>query len=473
MVDAGDVWTTCCDLLKPQVSDAVWRSTFHDARAVGLDATTLTLAVPNPLSRDRIEGTYESLVLQCLADAAGEPLLLEVRVDGVEAVHEDFVDPLVATSRGTVLGSVDSDPSATTLLAHDDSPDGVDGDDQDGSGDPDRYSFATFVAGPSNRFAHAAALAVAEKPGKNYNPLFIYGDAGLGKTHLLQAIAHYIDENYPDFVVRYVSSETFLSEFVDSVRAGEAEQFKRRYRDVNVLLVDDIQFIEGREETQVEFFHTFNALHQAKSQIVLSSDRPPDAISKIETRLRSRFKMGLITDIQRPDVETRLAILRKKAESSPVEIADEVLEFIATNIADNIRELEGALTRVTAYASLVHEPLTIELAEQVLAAELGDRVARPLTPEVVLEATSAMFGFTVDEIKGKSRQRPLVLARQIAMYVLRETTDLSYPVIAKAFGGRDHTTVMHAVDKIGTQMAERRQIYDQVTELIATVRGGT
>ena len=341
--------------------------------------------------------------------------------------------------------------------------------------EPHRYTFSTFVAGPSNRFAHAAALAVAEKPGKNYNPLFIYGDAGLGKTHLLQAIAHYVMENYPDFTVRYVSSETFLSEFVDAVRAGEgkAEQFKRRYRDVQVLLVDDIQFIEGREETQVEFFHTFNALHQANRQIVLSSDRPPDAIGKIENRLRSRFKMGLITDIQRPDLETRLAILRRKAESESIEIPDEVLEFIGANIADNIRELEGALNRVTAYSSLTHEPLTVSLAEQVLATELGDRKERPLTPEVILDATAEMYRFTVDELKGKSRQRPLVLARQVAMYVIRETTDLSYPAIARAFGGRDHTTVMHAVDKIGNLMKERRQIFDQVTELMTTVRKGT
>ncbi len=464
MVDPGDVWTTCCDLLRPQVSDAVWRSTFNDARAVSLEGTLLTLAVPNPLSRDRIAGTYESLVLECLADAAGEPLGLDVRVDGVEADHEVIVDPLA--------GSSWDDPDSTADGHLDDVATPPVSDPSPEAADPDRYTFATFVAGPSNRFAHAAALAVAEKPGQNYNPLFIYGDAGLGKTHLLQAITHYIRENYPDFTVRYVSSETFLSEFVDSVRAGEAEQFKRRYRDVHVLLVDDIQFIEGREETQVEFFHTFNALHQSNRQIVLSSDRPPDAISKIENRLRSRFKMGLITDVQRPDLETRLAILRKKAERSTIDIPDEVLEFIGTNIADNIRELEGALTRVTAYASLVHEPLTISLTEQVLATELGDRIARPLTPEVVLDATAAMYGFTVEELQGKSRQRPLVLARQVAMYVLRETTDLSYPVIARAFGGRDHTTVMHAVDKIGNLMAERRQIFDQVSELMNTVRGG-
>ncbi len=452
------------------MSDAVWRSTFHDARPVSLEGTTLTLAVPNPLSRDRIAGTYESLVLECLADAAGEPLSLQVRVDGVEADVEEVADPLSSGVPGEDRAAEHAagDPSAKPATESADEV--VPGDPT--PGDPDRYTFATFVAGPSNRFAHAAALAVAEKPGQNYNPLFIYGDAGLGKTHLLQAISHYISENYPHFTVRYVSSETFLSEFVDSVRAGEAEHFKRRYRDVNVLLVDDIQFIEGREETQVEFFHTFNALHQANRQIVLSSDRPPDAISKIENRLRSRFKMGLITDVQRPDLETRLAILRKKAERSPVDIPDEVLEFIADNIADNIRELEGALTRVTAYTSLVNEPLTLELTEQVLANELGERVARPLTPEVVLDATAAMYGFSVEELKGKSRQRPLTLARQVAMYVLRETTELSYPAIASAFGGRDHTTVMHAVDKIGNLMAERRQIFDQVTELITTVRGG-
>jgi chromosomal replication initiator protein len=450
------------------VSDAVWRSTFNDARAVSLEGTHLTLAVPNPLSRDRIAGTYESLVLECLADAAGEALTLEVRIDGVAAVLDEIVDPLF----GSDTPADDPDRHDRSYVDEHEAIDRRGSVDADASADPDRYTFATFVAGPSNRFAHAAALAVAEKPGQNYNPLFIYGDAGLGKTHLLQAITHYIRENYPDFTVRYVSSETFLSEFVDAVRAGEAEQFKRRYRDVNVLLVDDIQFIEGREETQVEFFHTFNTLHQANRQIVLSSDRPPDAISKIENRLRSRFKMGLITDVQRPDLETRLAILRKKAERSTIDIPDEVLEFIGTNIADNIRELEGALTRVTAYASLVHEPLTISLTEQVLATELGDRVARPLTPEVVLDATAAMFGFSVEDLQGKSRQRPLVLARQIAMYVLRETTDLSYPVIARAFGGRDHTTVMHAVDKIGNLMAERRQIFDQVSELMATVRGG-
>lgn len=462
VVHPMDVWTTCCDLLRPQVSDAVWRSTFHDARAVSLDGTVLTLTVPNSLSRDRIAGTYESLVLDCLANAAGEPIHLEVRVDEVAALDEPVGATIVSSDQ-----TLDSDTTEVLVSEH-----AAQIDDPELPDEVDRYTFASFVAGPSNRFAHAAALAVAEKPGRHYNPLFIYGDAGLGKTHLLQAITHYIRENYPDYTVRYVSSETFLSEFVDAVRSGDADQFKRRYRDVQVLLVDDIQFIEGREETQVEFFHTFNALHQANRQIVLSSDRPPDAIGKIENRLRSRFKMGLITDIQRPDIETRLAILAKKAERETMAIPDDVLEFIATNISDNIRELEGALTRVTAYATLNKEPLTVDLATQVLSAELGDRKERPLTCAVILEATAQMYNFSVEDLKGKSRQRPLVLARQVSMYVTRELTELSYPLIAQEFGGRDHTTVMHAVEKIGKLMRERRQIFDQVTELMQTLRQG-
>ena len=313
---------------------------------------------------------------------------------------------------------------------------------------------------------------MAETPGRSYNPLFIYGDAGLGKTHLLKAIQHYVEENYPDYVVRYVTSETFLNQFIESIRLNTSAEFKRRYRDVDVLLVDDIQFLENRKETQEEFFHTFNALHEGRRQLVLSSDRPPDAISTLENRLRSRFKMGLITDIQPPDLETRLAILRKKAEVEPVPIPDDVLEFIATNITDNIRELEGALNRVSALAKLTKEPLTLHEAEKHLHDILGDRQPRPITPNLILQATSEMFDFTIEDIKGKSRRRPLVTARQIAMYVFRELTDLSYPAIAREFGGRDHTTVIHAVEKIKALMKERRQVYDQVTELVQRVRKG-
>jgi chromosomal replication initiator protein len=336
-----------------------------------------------------------------------------------------------------------------------------------------RYTFEAFVTGTGNRFAHAAALSVAETPARSYNPLFIYGDAGLGKTHLLQAIAHYVQENYPSFVVRYVTTESFLNQFVDAIRAGAMADFKKRYREVDVLLLDDIQFIEGSERTQEELFHTFNALYQANRQIVLSSDRPPDAIATLEDRLRSRFKMGLTTEINPPELETRLAILRKKAESEPSAPPPDVLEFIASHITNNIRELEGALIRVCAYASLTNEQLTVELAERVLSDIIADNQPRPITPDLIMTKTSEMFGFSVDEIRGKSRRRPLVTARQIGMYVFRELTDLSYPAIAREFGGRDHTTVIHAVEKVGALMKEKRQIYDQVTELTQAVRTGT
>jgi chromosomal replication initiator protein len=335
-----------------------------------------------------------------------------------------------------------------------------------------RYTFEAFVTGTSNRFAHAAALAVAETPAKSYNPLFIYGAAGLGKTHLLQAISHYVGEHYPSFAIQYVSTEHFLNQYVDAIRTGEMADFKKRYREVDVLLLDDIQFIEGKEGLQEELFHTFNTLHQANRQIVLSSDRPPDAISTLEDRLRSRFRMGLITEINPPDLETRLAILRKKAEGEPAPVPADVLEFIAMGVTNNIRELEGALIRVSAYASLTGETLSLDLAERVLADLLNDSQPRPITPALILEKTSQMFGFSIEEIQGKSRRRPLVTARQISMYVFRENTDLSYPAIAREFGGRDHTTVIHAVEKISGLMKERRPIYDQVTELTQSIRNG-
>jgi chromosomal replication initiator protein len=463
--------------LRPQISDVVWRSTFHDARGVSFDGQALVLAVPNAIIRDRITGPYNSLVRDALAGVTDEEIELSVEV------HPDAAAPL----RTTAFSPADDPPSAAAPPAPP-APDTVPatataevdtaaiprrpGVGLDGT-DP-RYTFEAFVTGPSNRFAHAAALSVAEKPGESWNPLFIYGDAGLGKTHLLHAIGHYVRQNYPEKVIRYVSSETFLSEFVDSIHRGEnvKEQFKRRYRNVQVLLVDDIQFIEKWDETQVEFFHTFNALEAAHAQIVLSSDRPPDAIAKLENRLRSRFKMGLITDIKPPDLETRLAILRKKAERDTTHIDHEVLEFIAANFTDNIRELEGALNRVAAYSELTSTAPTVEIVRQVLSDSLGDRQPLLITPQLILDQTASKFGFSVEEITGRSRRRPLVTARQVAMYVMRELTDLSYPGIAREFGGRDHTTVIHAVEKITTVMRERRPIYDQVTDLIQTIRKG-
>lgn len=449
-----DVWTRAASLLRSQVSEGVWLTTFSDIELHDVDDQQIVLRVPSTLVRERIEDRYRSMVEAALRDAGADRSGLAIHVD--EPPPEPEV--LEPVTRAPESSSADTAPSESLQ------------DAQGGGTLAERYTFDTFVTGTSNRFAHAAALAVAETPGRSYNPLFIHGGAGLGKTHLLQAIAQYIRQNYPGQTVRYVSTEAFLNEFVEAIRTTGQVAFKRRYRDIDVLLVDDIQFMEGKEGLQEEFFHTFNSLHGAGRQVVLSSDRPPRAIATLEDRLRSRFEWGLITDIQPPDLETRLAILRKKTELEGSPVPDEVLEFIATHIKNNIRELEGALIRVGAFASLTHEPLDIHLAQKVLADIVTDGEPRPITIDRIIDATIAMFGFNREELLGKRRHRALVTARQICMYVCRELTDLSYPSIAREFGNRDHTTVIHAVDKISKQMAERRQIYDQVTALIQDIK---
>ncbi|MFI6447593.1 chromosomal replication initiator protein DnaA [Kitasatospora sp. NPDC050543] len=336
-----------------------------------------------------------------------------------------------------------------------------------------KYLFDTFVIGASNRFAHAAAVAVAEAPAKAYNPLFIYGESGLGKTHLLHAIGHYSRSLFPGTRVRYVSSEEFTNEFINSIRDGKADAFRKRYRDMDILLVDDVQFLASKESTQEEFFHTFNTLHNANKQIVLSSDRPPKQLITLEDRLRNRFEWGLITDVTPPELETRIAILRKKAIQEQLNAPADVLEFIASRITRNIRELEGALIRVTAFANLNRAPVDLELAGIVLKDLIpgGDEDAGPeITAQVIMQQTAAYFGLGVDDLCGSSRSRVLVTARQIAMYLCRELTDLSLPKIGAQFGGRDHTTVMHADRKIRSLMAERRSIYNQVTELTNRIK---
>lgn len=337
-----------------------------------------------------------------------------------------------------------------------------------------KYLFDTFVIGSSNRFAHAAAVAVAEAPAKAYNPLFIYGESGLGKTHLLHAIGHYARSLYPGTRVRYVSSEEFTNEFINSIRDGKGDTFRKRYRDVDILLVDDIQFLASKESTQEEFFHTFNTLHNANKQIVLSSDRPPKQLMTLEDRLRNRFEWGLTTDVQPPELETRIAILRKKAVQEQLNAPPEVLEFIASRISRNIRELEGALIRVTAFASLNRQPVDLVLTEGVLKDLIpgGEDAAPEITAGAIMAATADYFGLTVEDLCGSSRSRVLVTARQIAMYLCRELTDLSLPKIGAQFGGRDHTTVMHADRKIRALMAERRSIYNQVTELTNRIKNG-
>ncbi len=333
-----------------------------------------------------------------------------------------------------------------------------------------KYIFETFVIGASNRFAHAAAVAVAEAPAKAYNPLFIYGDSGLGKTHLLHAIGHYAYNLYPHVRVRYVNSEEFTNDFINSIGEGKAGAFQRRYRDVDVLLIDDIQFLQGKEQTMEEFFHTFNALHNANKQVVITSDLPPKQLAGFEARLRSRFEWGLITDVQPPDLETRIAILRKKASRENLAAPNDVLSYIASKISSNIRELEGALIRVTAFANLNRQQVDLALAEIVLKDLITDDEPQEITPAVVIAQTAGYFGLTIDDLCGTSRSRVLVTARQIAMYLCRELTDLSLPKIGQQFGGRDHTTVMHANRKIADQMAERRSTYNQVTELTSRIK---
>ena len=333
-----------------------------------------------------------------------------------------------------------------------------------------KYTFETFVIGASNRFAHAAAVAVAEAPAKAYNPLFVYGESGLGKTHLLHAIGHYAHNLYPAVRVRYVNSEEFTNDFINSIRDDKASAFQRRYREVDVLLIDDIQFLQGKVQTQEEFFHTFNTLHNANKQVVITSDLPPKQLAGFEERMRSRFEWGLITDVQPPDLETRIAILRKKAIGERLQARDDVLEYIASKISTNIRELEGALIRVTAFASLNRQQVDLSLAEIVLK----DLIPADDTPEItaatIMAQTAAYFSLTMEDLCGQSRSRVLVNARQIAMYLCRELTDLSLPKIGQQFGGRDHTTVIHADRKIRQLMAERRSIYNQVTELTNRIK---
>jgi chromosomal replication initiator protein len=444
VTNAEQLWIPCAEALRSQVSEATWKTWFEGIRPLAAEDGTLLLSVPSSLVKERLEQRYLPMVRDALLDVAGREV--DVRLD----VRTDSVTGEELGSSG-LLGGNDWAAAARAAPATPTPPPPAAARPDESPLNP-RYTFDSFVIGASNRFAHAAA--------------------GLGKTHLLHAIGNYVRENFPARHVRYVSTETFMNEFVDAIRTNTTTAFKRRYRECDVLLVDDIQFMENKEGLQEEFFHTFNSLYGASKQIVITSDRPPKSIATLEDRLRSRFLSGLITDVQPPELETRLAILRKKAGGERAHVPDEVLEFIATHVKDNIRELEGALIRVSAFASLNREPLTRELAEKVLSDLIASDQPRQITPRAILDATAETFGFSVDEICGTSRRRPLVTARQVGMYVFREVTDFSYPAIAREFGGRDHTTVIHAVEKIAALMKERRQIYDQVTELIHRIKSG-
>jgi chromosomal replication initiator protein len=475
-------------------------------RPLGLVENTALIATPNEFVKEQLETRLSPLVTQALTRVLGRPVRLAVTVDKSfepEPAPSAPVSPLGSGQAQPVLG--DRQPHRLPG-SHDGRPLGApspvppmsreDGPELSRHGPPQtaeagrphqpdqasptprlasarlnsKYTFETFVIGSSNRFAHAAAVAVAEAPAKAYNPLFIYGDSGLGKTHLLHAIGHYAQTLYAGLKVRYVSSEEFTNDFINMIRDGKQDGFRRRYRDVDVLLVDDIQFLENKEGTQEEFFHTFNTLHNASKQIVISSDRAPKRLVTLEDRLRSRFEWGLLTDVQPPELETRIAILRKKAIQEGLNAPADVLEYIASRISTNIRELEGALIRVTAFASLNRQGVDLQLAEIVLKDLIPEAQGPQINAATIMGQTAAYFGLSIEDLCGTSRSRVLVTARHIAMYLCRELTDLSLPKIGQQFGGRDHTTVINADRKIRSLMAERRSIYTQVTELTNRIK---
>ncbi len=441
-------------------------------RPLGLVEDTVLIAAPNEFTKDVLETRLRPLVSSALSQIVGREIRLAVTVDPLIAptLDEDLTDEVADSTYAN--DELVIEPSRGNIR---------EGNfDRPGMGSPsnkeefgrlnNKYTFDTFVIGASNRFAHAAAVAVAEQPAKAYNPLFIYGGSGLGKTHLLHAIGHYTKTLFKGTHVRYISSEEFTNEFINSIRDDKAASFQRRYRDIDVLLVDDIQFLSGKVQTQEEFFHTFNTLHNANKQIVITSDLPPKQLPDFEDRMRSRFEWGLITDVQPPDLETRIAILRKKSTQERLVAPPEVLEYIASKISTNIRELEGALIRVTAFASLNQQPVDLAITEAVLKDLLPSDVGPEITAAQIMGACASYFGVSIEELCGASRSRTLVTARQISMYLCRELTDLSLPKVGQAFGGRDHTTVMHADRKIRRLMAEKRSLYNQVTDLTSRIK---
>ena len=471
--DLAAVWSRALGTLAHEVGPQA-QAFLTLTRPIGVVEDTALLAAPNDFTKELIESRLRAAVTEVLSRELGRDIRIAVTVEPLtetDSVAEATTDRSDATDQAR-----DASGRSTSPDAGRDEPTARPGSGQPtGRVDHDsrlnpKYTFDTFVIGTSNRFAHAASVAVAEAPAKAYNPLFIYGGSGLGKTHLLHAIGHYARSLYPGTRVRYVSSEEFTNDFINSIRDDKAQAFQRRYRDVDVLLIDDIQFLQGRVQTQEEFFHTFNTLHTANKQIVITSDVSPQQLSGFEDRMRTRFTWGLTTDVQPPDLETRIAILRKKAAQERLQAPPEVLEFIASKIATNIRELEGALIRVTAFASLNRQPVDLALAEIVLKDLIPDSSGPEVTAALIMAQTAAYFGLTMDDLCGSSRSRVLVNARQIAMYLCRELTDLSLPKIGQQFGGRDHTTVMHADRKIRQLMAERRSVYNQVTELTNRIK---
>jgi chromosomal replication initiator protein len=495
-VDYTTAWHAALADLTAQVESAQKRAYLGLITLRGVHDDTALLAVPDTFVREVIESQLRTPITEALIRHLGQPVQVAVIVRPPDGNRNPLTDPTVAVgvvpapkARTKPPVPADRDPADNHVVesATESGPGRPTADSSkhhvaqhredrtrpvgdSGNRLNPKYTFESFVIGSSNRFAHAAAVAVAESPAMAYNPLFIYGDSGLGKTHLLHAIGHYATTLDPNRSVRYVSTEEFTNDFINSLRDDKTSAFQRRYRDVDILLIDDIQFLESRERTQEEFFHTFNTLHNTNKQIVITSDRPPRQLATLEERLRTRFEWGLLADITAPDMETRIAILQKKAAAERLGAPPDVLEHIAKVIIRNIRELEGALIRVTAFASLNRAPVDLALAEEVLKDFVPDSARPEITTDQIMDATSEYFGVSIDDLTGHSRSRVLVNARQVAMYLCRELTDLSLPRIGQAFGGRDHTTVMHADRKIRQQMGERRSLFNQITELTNRIK---
>ncbi len=472
------LWPVILDSLAP--NQRVWLSS---SKPVMLAESTAVIAVPNEFTRTQLEGRLRTRLEDALSDSLGKPIRIAVTVDDTLA-PADLPTDAIAEAGTEAPQRAEDVPAPTlnqpfqtdrTLNPQSDLSTNTQVTSSLATGIPDsplnpRYTFETFVIGSSNRFAHAAAVAVAEAPGKAYNPLLVYGDSGLGKTHLLHAIGHYVRSLYTGAKIRYVSSEAFTNDVINAIKDANTAALQRRYRDVDVLLIDDIQFLEGKQQTQEEFFHTFNTLHNANKQIVISSDRPPKRLTQLEDRLRNRFEWGLLTDVQPPDLETRIAILRKKAAADRLHAPADVLEFIASRIQTNIRELEGALIRVTAFASINRQEVDMTLAEIVLKDLIPEGGEPQVTAGLIIAQTAAYHSFSIEDLCGPSRTRALVTARQIAMYLCRELTDLSLPKIGQQFGGRDHTTVMNAERRIRKDLAERQTVYKTVNELTMRIK---
>lgn len=440
--DLENIWNEALKLIKVELTEVSFNTWLKTINPVMIAEDKIILAAPNEFTKGILEGRYLNLIKNAIKQVTNKEFNIQFTIPGEDLSIN--VGQSVTSNNSTFNQRSQLNP---------------------------KYTFDTFVIGNSNRFAHAASLAVAEAPAQAYNPLFIYGGVGLGKTHLMHAIGHYILNQTPNAKVVYVSSEKFTNELINSIRDDRNNQFRNKYRNVDVLLIDDIQFIAGKESTQEEFFHTFNALHEANKQIVISSDRPPKEIPTLEDRLRSRFEWGLIADIQPPDLETRIAILKKKAKVENIDVPDDVMQYIASKIQSNIRELEGALIRIVAYSSLTNKKITLELAEEALKDIISSDKPKKITVKLIKEVVSKEFNIKVEDLNSRKRTKSIAYPRQIAMYLTRELTDLSLPKIGEEFGGRDHTTVIHAYDKITEDMANNDDFKNTINKLIKEITG--